>query len=330
MNDLSDFTQLFFYIAFAAIIFCLGMLIGNLLNNGAKKKSKALALENTSFKTQIDQLNEKLAVSERNSSEGKLLSRELEMAKEEYDALTNKYGQVIAAYNELKNKPAIVSNDGANYEKLQSEYALLSQENDQLKFSLNSYATSSNTNVEDTSAYISELELENARLRGRVNNYETLDVSSSSSNVNHLALIATLENENARLRGRVNNYETLTLNTLQLSTPIKQNQVIESNNTFASADNDPEIAVEFHLTKEEMGNAFEAVIVGTFNDWDSDKGIPMIKNADGSVSKILKLSKGQTHEYRYLLDGNRWVNDKRADDYKYVESLKIKNCVIEL
>lgn len=70
--------------------------------------------------------------------------------------------------------------------------------------------------------------------------------------------------------------------------------------------------VTFKYENEEQGQS--AVLAGEFNDW-SLTAAPMKKLKDGSFSVTLSLPAGQSYRFRYVLDGNVWVNDSQADGY---------------
>lgn len=59
--------------------------------------------------------------------------------------------------------------------------------------------------------------------------------------------------------------------------------------------------------------ASTAVVVGEFNGW-SHSATPMTRSTDGFVV-TLRLPRGRTYRFRYLLDGERWENDWAADAY---------------
>ena len=60
--------------------------------------------------------------------------------------------------------------------------------------------------------------------------------------------------------------------------------------------------------------ADSAVLVGEFNDW-SLTARPMKRLKDGSFSVTVFLDAGRAYRFRYVLDGNIWVNDLEADSY---------------
>lgn len=66
-----------------------------------------------------------------------------------------------------------------------------------------------------------------------------------------------------------------------------------------------------HANKEQ---AVSAVLAGDFNDWSLAE-TPMKKLKDGSFSVTISLPVGEKYRFRYVLDGNVWVNDSQADSY---------------
>jgi len=77
----------------------------------------------------------------------------------------------------------------------------------------------------------------------------------------------------------------------------------------------------FFKTKEECEVAFELVPAGEVvqvdlvceaNGW---KPIEMKKNREGCFRTRLRLPREQRFAFRYLIDGQEWVNDEAADAY---------------
>ncbi len=60
--------------------------------------------------------------------------------------------------------------------------------------------------------------------------------------------------------------------------------------------------------------ARSAYLCGTFNDWDP-QALPMKRLKDGGFSVSLTLRSGE-YAFRYFLDGQRWENDWKADEYR--------------
>jgi 1,4-alpha-glucan branching enzyme len=72
----------------------------------------------------------------------------------------------------------------------------------------------------------------------------------------------------------------------------------------------PFCKVTFQFTTE----AKHVALVGEFNGWN-EASTPMKKSKDGVFSATLELETGREYQYRYLLDGNKWVNDAQADKH---------------
>jgi hypothetical protein len=60
-------------------------------------------------------------------------------------------------------------------------------------------------------------------------------------------------------------------------------------------------------------DARDACVCGGFNDWTP--GVHRLTcRPDGEWELAVALAPGR-HEFRYLLDGERWINDPDADDF---------------
>ncbi|HVW35408.1 MAG TPA: isoamylase early set domain-containing protein [Acidimicrobiia bacterium] len=70
--------------------------------------------------------------------------------------------------------------------------------------------------------------------------------------------------------------------------------------------------VTFELPAEYAGQ--RVCLCGEFNEWAPD-ATPMTKRKDGRFSTTINLKQGQSYRYRYLVDGERWVDDPAPDDY---------------
>lgn len=58
--------------------------------------------------------------------------------------------------------------------------------------------------------------------------------------------------------------------------------------------------------------ADSACILGSFNDWSADKHPMKLDAKKGVWTKSVSLKPGR-YEFRYLVDGERWLNDESAD-----------------
>lgn len=72
--------------------------------------------------------------------------------------------------------------------------------------------------------------------------------------------------------------------------------------------------VTFSLSKEIVGAAKKANLVGEFNNWSLVADV-LKKQKDGSFSITKDLAVGKEYQFRYILDGERWENDCCADKY---------------
>lgn len=74
---------------------------------------------------------------------------------------------------------------------------------------------------------------------------------------------------------------------------------------------DNKVKVTFALPAEAAND--HAHVAGDFNDWRAST--PMKRQKDGSLRATVDLAPGRAYEFRYLIDGARWVNDPDADGY---------------
>ena len=70
--------------------------------------------------------------------------------------------------------------------------------------------------------------------------------------------------------------------------------------------------VTFKYSNPEQAES--AVLAGEFNDW-SLTATPMKQLKNGSFSVTISLEAGCSYRFRYVLDGNIWLNDPEADSY---------------
>lgn len=77
----------------------------------------------------------------------------------------------------------------------------------------------------------------------------------------------------------------------------------------------PVCKVTFALTKQEVNDAKKVILLGDFNNWNSNEGIVLKKLKDGSCKVAIDLETGKEYQFKYLIDGTSWVNDAAADKY---------------
>lgn len=91
----------------------------------------------------------------------------------------------------------------------------------------------------------------------------------------------------------------------------------------------PECKVKFIVSAEEACGAKRIVLVGDFNDWDPTAS-PMKKQKNGDFSLTLTLPVGGEHQFRYLADDSRWINDSDCDGYAYCSFAQQENSLLKL
>lgn len=57
-------------------------------------------------------------------------------------------------------------------------------------------------------------------------------------------------------------------------------------------------------------DALSVEIAGQFNDW---RPVAMRRGRDGEWQAVVELEPDRAYEFRYLVDGQQWVNDPAAD-----------------
>lgn len=91
----------------------------------------------------------------------------------------------------------------------------------------------------------------------------------------------------------------------------------------------PVCKVTFKITKDEAQGAKSAFLVGDFNNWN-ETSHPMKALKDGAFTIIENLETGKNYQFRYLLNGDTWLNESEADGYVNSGISSEENCVIEL
>jgi len=91
----------------------------------------------------------------------------------------------------------------------------------------------------------------------------------------------------------------------------------------------PVCKVSFSLPKDAVEKADKVSVVGDFNEWNA-KANPMKKMKNGSFTSTIDLALGKDYEFRYLVDGEKWVNDLIADSYVPTVYGDEENCVVEV
>ena len=88
--------------------------------------------------------------------------------------------------------------------------------------------------------------------------------------------------------------------------------------------------VTFCLAKHEQPkyDISSVNLVGDFNDW-SKTNMPLEPSINGDYQVTVELKPGDKHEFRYLLNQEKWFKEWEADEYILGDFGKA-NCVVEL
>lgn len=78
------------------------------------------------------------------------------------------------------------------------------------------------------------------------------------------------------------------------------------------------------LYTEPLPEAESVQIVASFDDWDAQ---PMRRLKDGRFMAMRFLPPGARHEFRYLVNGDTWINDPEAESYS-PNPYGSDNCVV--
>lgn len=92
--------------------------------------------------------------------------------------------------------------------------------------------------------------------------------------------------------------------------------------------NKPTCKVTFSLPKEAVNGGTEVRILGEFNDWTWEQGVPMKANK-AEYKASVELNAGREYQFRYLIDGKTWLNDWAADGYS-ATPFGVDNSVVAL
>ena len=76
----------------------------------------------------------------------------------------------------------------------------------------------------------------------------------------------------------------------------------------------PVCKVTFRITKDEVQNAQEVKLLGSFNNWNEGSE-PMKKLKTGEFTATIELPIDENVEFRYLVNGSTWVNDPESEGF---------------
>jgi 1,4-alpha-glucan branching enzyme len=75
----------------------------------------------------------------------------------------------------------------------------------------------------------------------------------------------------------------------------------------------PLCKVTFELSSDQVQGK-QVSLVGEFNEWNSSNTL-LKKQKNGNFKATLELPIGSEVQFRYLVDGQNWINDDSADKY---------------
>ena len=73
----------------------------------------------------------------------------------------------------------------------------------------------------------------------------------------------------------------------------------------------PECKVTFSIKAKE---AKKVEVAGVFNNWQA-KAMPLKKLKNGTFKGSINLPTNNAYEFKYVIDGESWINDDSADKY---------------
>lgn len=80
----------------------------------------------------------------------------------------------------------------------------------------------------------------------------------------------------------------------------------------------PVCKVTFLVSKDATNGASSVDLLGEFNNWNTAEPVMMKALKNGSFKVTIDLPVENEFQFKYLLDGEVWINDDSAD--KYVNS----------
>jgi len=77
----------------------------------------------------------------------------------------------------------------------------------------------------------------------------------------------------------------------------------------------PVCKVTFLMSKDASNGASRVDLLGEFNNWNTAEPINLAKLKNGTFKVVIDLPIEKDYQFKYLLDGEKWVNDDSADKY---------------
>jgi predicted flap endonuclease-1-like 5' DNA nuclease len=90
----------------------------------------------------------------------------------------------------------------------------------------------------------------------------------------------------------------------------------------------PVCKVTFSVPLVQAGEQADLRVLGDFNQWNWEQALKLAAGKD-AYQGALELAAGQSYEFRYLVDGQRWLNEEAADGYVATPYFS-HNCLLQL
>ncbi len=88
--------------------------------------------------------------------------------------------------------------------------------------------------------------------------------------------------------------------------------------------------VTFTIGENEAPSSSNVLLLGDFNNWQSNNSSFQMEKKGNSYVTSIKLENGKRYEFRYLSEDKGWFNDHAADDYVPSPYAGIQNSVVDL
>ncbi|WP_437372489.1 helix-hairpin-helix domain-containing protein [Maribacter litoralis] len=88
--------------------------------------------------------------------------------------------------------------------------------------------------------------------------------------------------------------------------------------------------VTFTVAENEAPSTSNVILLGDFNNWQTNDSSFQMEKKGGSYVKSVKLENGKSYEFRYLSEDKGWFNDHAADAYVPSPYFGIDNGVVDL
>ena len=85
--------------------------------------------------------------------------------------------------------------------------------------------------------------------------------------------------------------------------------------------------VTFKLPKSIVNSASRVCLAGEFNNWNIES-LPMKKLKSGEFTASVNLEKGKEYQFKYVVDGQEWINETEADRYEPNEFMNENSVVV--